>query len=60
MKLWPKKVFGTASAEAAHETLHTALPNNEPLELSAGRWLALHLIQGPVWFSVLESTRKLW
>ena len=30
MKLWQKKVFGTASTEAAHETLHTAMPN-EPL-----------------------------
>ena len=30
MKLWPKNVFGTASAEAAHEALHTAM-SNEPL-----------------------------
>jgi len=30
MKLWPKKMFGTASAEAAQEALHIAM-TNEPL-----------------------------
>ena len=33
MKLWPKKVFGTASAEAAHEALHTAMPNKSLVPL---------------------------
>ena len=38
MKLWQKKVFGIASAEAAHEALHTAMPN-DPLIWAAPAYM---------------------
>ena len=52
-----KKVFGTALAEAAHEALHTAMPN-KPSCLLAGdsRSNSSGALFG---FSVLESIRKL-